>query len=428
MNKKKVAALLIFSLLVMKLFSQQTLQVSLADAQGYAIEHNYTIQKANISVKKAEYAKWQSMSSMLPKVDASFSYNNYLGHKMSLMGMPITMNPEGSFSTQVAVAFSGMQVVGVQLSEIATQMAKTSVQQDKLSLKANVANAYFATLVAHETKNIVQKNLDNMQKLFASSSKMVEVGMAEQTDADQLQVQLGMLENSMRTSERNIELSYNTLRMLLGLQGDTKIVLTNTLDDFVVKELAHSLLLQPLELTSNVTVQLLNHSIDMSNKQLALNKWSYAPMITGFYQYTKKTHFDKQAGFDMTPPNLVGVSVSVPVFSSGERYAKVKQAQLDVQSAQLTKQQTIDALMIEEKQVRYDLTSAIERYELQVKNMSLNERILKNATQKYELGLISSTELTTINNNVLNSQSQYIGALMDVLTTTTRLKQLLNKL
>jgi outer membrane protein TolC len=408
--------------------AQDSLQLSIDEAKQYAVKYNISSKKADIAIQKADYAKWQSISSMLPKVEASFSYNNYLGHKMTLMGMPIAMNPEGSFTAQAVLAFSGMQVVGVQLSEIARQMSQTSALQDDLSLQTNVTNAYYAILVAEESKKIVEGNLENLRKLYNSSLNLVKVGMAEQTDADQLEVQVGMLENTIRMAERNVELSYNTLRLLLGVNTDTAITLKNSLMDFTSKESVNELLLTSFDITQNFTVQLLNQAIDVSQKQVELNHWAYAPMLSGFYQYTKKTHFDKAAGFDMTPPNLVGVTLSIPVFSSGERYVKVMQAQLDMQTAKLNKVQAIDAMLMEEKQLRFNLVSAIESYELQQKNVALYQRILANATQKYEQGMISSTELSTISNNTLSTQSQYISALMDMLMAKTKLQQLLNKL
>jgi len=408
--------------------AQESLHISIDEAKEHALNYNKTIQKANLAIQKADYAKWQSIASLLPKVDASLGYNNYLGHKMSLMGTTIAMNPEGSFTAQASIALSGMQVVGVQLSEIAQQMSQTSALSDALSLQTNVTNAYYAILVSEESKKIVEGNLENLRKLYNSSLNLVKVGMAEQTDADQLAVQVGMIENTIRMAERNVELSYNTLRLLLGVDNNTPLSLKNTLKDFTNKESANELLATSFDMTQNYTVTLLQQTIEMNQKQVRLNQWAYAPMLTGFYQYTKKTHFDKAVGFDMTPPNLVGVTISIPVFSSGERYAKVKQAQFDLQTAKLNKEQTVDALLMEEKQLRYNLTSAIESYELQLKNVALYERILTNATQKYEQGMISSTELSTISNNTLSTQSQYISALMDMLMAKTKLQQLINKL
>lgn len=408
--------------------AQESLHISIDEAKEHALNYNKTIQKANLAIQKADYAKWQSIASLLPKVDASLGYNNYLGHKISLMGTPIAMNPEGSFTAQASIALSGMQVVGVQLSEIAQQMSQTSALSDALSLQTNVTNAYYAILVSEESKKIVEGNLENLRKLYNSSLNLVKVGMAEQTDADQLAVQVGMIENTIRMAERNVELSYNTLRLLLGVDNNTPLSLKNTLKDFTNKESANELLATSFDMTQNYTVTLLQQTIEMNQKQVRLNQWAYAPMLTGFYQYTKKTHFDKAVGFNITPPNLVGVTISIPVFSSGERYAKVKQAQFDLQTAKLNKEQTVDALLMEEKQLRYNLTSAIESYELQLKNVALYERILTNATQKYEQGMISSTELSTISNNTLSTQSQYISALMDMLMAKTKLQQLINKL
>ena len=54
---------------------QETMQLTLEQAQQYAIEHNYTLQNASLDVKKAEAAKWEALSSMLPQVNAQFDYS-----------------------------------------------------------------------------------------------------------------------------------------------------------------------------------------------------------------------------------------------------------------------------------------------------------------------------------------------------------------
>ncbi|MBR6441708.1 MAG: hypothetical protein IKS44_06660 [Bacteroidales bacterium] len=57
---------------IQNLQAQQTLRMSLAEAQKYAVEHNATMQNATLDVKKAELAKWKTLSSMLPQVKAGF--------------------------------------------------------------------------------------------------------------------------------------------------------------------------------------------------------------------------------------------------------------------------------------------------------------------------------------------------------------------
>jgi outer membrane protein TolC len=159
-----------------------------------------------------------------------------------------------------------------------------------------------------------------------------------------------------------------------------------------------------------------------------MKRVEYAPTLALFYQYTTRTYFGKAEGFNMTPPNTVGASLNIPIFSSGERLSKVRQAKFDLKTAELTRENAIEGLQVQEKQLRFLLKSAIETYELQKKNVAVSERIFKNTVQKYELGATSSTELTIINNNLIAAQGSYIGALMELLTAQVNLQKLLNQL
>ncbi len=405
-------------------FSQDTLRLTLEDAKSYAMENSRTIKKANISVQKAESARWQAISSMLPHIDASLGYTDYFG----FVSMGSSILAYGDLTPKVSVALSGAQLVGVQLSNISQSMAQISALSDELIIKTNVSSTYYSILVAEESKRILQGNKDNVKKLYESTVQLVKVGMAEQTAADQLEVQVGTMENAIRSVERNIELAYNSLRLILGADVNMPIALTQTLESFTNKDVALSVAGMSFDLNNNYTVQLLDQKVELSKKQVNINQWAYGPTLTGYYQYCTKDYFGKVPAYESIPTNTFIVKLSIPIFSSGERYSKVKQSKFDLQTSELEKQETVDGLLVQEKQLRFNLKSAIETYELQKKNLDVYQRIFDKASEKYQYGILSSTDLTTINNNLLIAQNSYISALMEMLTAQINLQKLLNNL
>ena len=460
MNRKKI--LLLTSCLIISLatFSQEKLQLSLADAKAYALAYNRTLQASGVAVQKSEAARWQAIASMLPHADATLGYTNFLGYNaeinlMSNDGNPpnidlsdpltqkivgvvgelmgggsateIPMNPFGNLNVQVTMAISGMQVVGVQMSKLAIEMSKLNKNISELDVKSNVATAYFTALVAEESKRLLENSKENVQRLHETTLKMHEVGIAEQIAVDQLDVQVMLIENEVKKAERQIELAYNMLRLVLG-SNDAELVLIESLDGFLANNDVYATATSEFDLSKNYSVQMLNQNIELSKKMVNLRKWEYAPVLAFFYQYTTRTFFGKAEGFNMNPPNTIGASLNVPLFSSGERLSKVRQAKFDLQSAKLQREDAIEGIKVQEKQLRFLLNSAIETYELQKKNIAVSERIFNNATQKYELGVFSSTDLTTINNSLISAQGSYIGALMDLLMAQVNLQKLLNQL
>ena len=56
--------------------SQETLSLSLQEAQNYAVRQNRSLKNASLAVQEAYAARWQTIASMLPQLDGSYSYSN----------------------------------------------------------------------------------------------------------------------------------------------------------------------------------------------------------------------------------------------------------------------------------------------------------------------------------------------------------------
>ena len=49
--------------------SQETLSLSLQEAQSYALQQNRALKNASLAVQEAYAARWQTIAAMLPQVD-----------------------------------------------------------------------------------------------------------------------------------------------------------------------------------------------------------------------------------------------------------------------------------------------------------------------------------------------------------------------
>ena len=152
----------------------------------------------------------------------------------------------------------------------------------------------------------------------------------------------------------------------------------------------------------------------------------FLPTLSVFYQYSKLTYFGKDEGFNMTPPNMIGASVNLPIFSSGTRAAKVKGAKLEYQKMANTVKTTEDALYIQERQLRYNLVSALENYENQSNNIEVSQRVFNNILNKYNHGMSSSLDVTNASNNLITAQSNYVQSVMTLLNAEIELETLMN--
>ena len=86
-----------------------------------------------------------------------------------------------------------------------------------------------------------------------------------------------------------------------------------------------------------------------------------------------------------------------------------------------------DQLLLQEKQLRYNLLNANEQYKSQKENIEIAARVLKSIQNKYNQGMASSLDLTQANNNYLTSQSNYLNAIMNLLQTKVSFDKLMSK-
>lgn len=404
-----------------------SLVVSLDEAKQYAVEHNRTVQNAGLSVKQAEAARWQAIASMLPQVSGSLGYTNMCGYEMKLAGMPVPMNPTGELGIKATMTISGQQIVGSLISDLAKDMQDVAKAKTIQVIEANVTNIYVNILATQETVELLRKNMVNLESLYKMTENAVKVGAAEQIDADQLSVQVASMESAINTTDRTIEVLKSSLQLLLGVDASTEVVLSNKLDDILNVDEAMKLLSSELVLEENYDYALSKQQAELAKKQVTMKAMEYVPSVTGFYQYSGKTYFGEAEGMNMTPPNTVGVTVSVPIWSSGVRAAGVTEKKLAYQAAQNTLADTEDQLRVSDRQYRYDLVSAYDNYQIQKRNIEVTQRVFDNMSKKFEYGYASSLDVTNTSTNLITAQQNYIQALTSMVNAHINLKNLLNK-
>jgi outer membrane protein TolC len=225
--------------------------------------------------------------------------------------------------------------------------------------------------------------------------------------------------------ERAISMGYNLLRFQLGAEPQTEIILTDSLDYLLSKEVNRTQPGVPFSIENNILYQMSETSEKISDQMVKMEKMSYAPTLTGFYAYTQKF---MTTGFDMTPNNIAGVSMSIPVFSSGSRNYKLTQAKIKLEQSALNKKMLADQLNMQEQQLNMDLNTALENYKSQKENVTVAKRVLENINRKYEQGIISSLELTQANSNYLQAETNFVQASFTLLQARLALDKLYNQL
>lgn len=405
------------------------LELSLKEAHDYALERNRSLKNASLAVQEAYAQRWQTIAAMLPNVDGSYSYSNYCGYSAEMataMGkFTINMPNVGALGLTASVGINGQGIVGILLNNIAIDMKKIALEQSESELRASITTSYVSVLLMEDISQLLDSSLANIITLADMTQKTVDAGAAEQTTADQLRVRVNTLKNSINSTKRNVELAKNSLRVLLAVPVETELVLTDNIGDLLSPEAIVALLGEDFNISNNLNYQLLQKSTDLADKNVHMAGWAYGPTVSLAYNYTNNQYYG-DGGMRMTPPNLVQLSVRMPLWSSGKRAAGVVEKKIAYEEAKNTLAETTDNLGIQYQQLRFNLQNAYETYMNERDNIDVTQRVFASTTNKYQWGAASNLELTNASNDLINAQSTYVQAVLTLVNAQTELEKFLN--
>jgi len=483
MKNRKI--IILFTLILsMGLFTQGTCQEApdnlVLDLQGavdHAIAFNKPLKNARLEVERSRARNWEAISQGLPQVDGGMDYSSFFNYELEFSfgmgeGSDFTMDQltEAFNETQAAfpfytaqdlavhgantyyngvlqgmlppstillsdqasaklmvnqLIFSGQYIIGIQTAKLAMLISEQNLDFNELNIKESVISSYYLVLITEESLDIVKQNLENLEETLEQTQIMFRTGMAEQTDVDQIRITVNQLANATTSLQRNLELNYNLLRFQLGLETNVGIELTDNLESLFTNMQAETALDKPFVVDDNVTYKIMKTQEEINKKMLGLEQWNYAPTITGFYNYNAKI---LTTDFDMNPNHMVGLTMGVPIFSSGMRKARVDQARIDYNMAQVSRDIMEDQLMLQEKQYKYNLQSSLDNYFTQQENVEVAQRVYDSYRRKFEQGMATSLDLTNANSNYLDAENNYMTAIMDVMNSKLQLDKLMNTL
>jgi len=419
----------------------KALTLSVEQAQEYAVEHNKMVKSSRYDVQASEMSKWEVISNGLPRVDGSGSLNDNLKLMTTLLPGEIIGQPgikvpvqfgtkyNGSYGFQATqMIFNAPYFVGVQTVKLAEKISMQSLEKSEIDIREQVINTYYLILISQESLDILNGTSENLREVYRSTKSMKEVGMAEETDVDQILSNVRGLEANVRSMERNLEISYNILRFQLGVDIDTEINLTTGLDELLEKANAEKLVDREFNLREHIEFRLTESQVKMQELTLKNEKASILPSFSAFYSWNKNGMGDKLNDLSWFPNSMLGVQVSVPIFASGQRYSRIKRAQIDLEKARTGRNMVSDQLRLQEKQLRYNLINARDQFNTQQENVEVAYRVYESVENKYRQGVASSLDLTQAQNNYLQAENNYVTALMDLLQTKLALDKLLNNI
>jgi len=445
--------------------AQESVKLSLDESIKMALQNNTNVINSKLDMKITQHKIWEITSTGLPHIDLKSSYQhlfvvptiNFPGTQLSktkvpfdsntgtgtisdltlssgeniylnsVAGTPIELGIANNISTDITVSqliFSGSYIVGLQARKAYANLAKQNDEKTRLDVIETVMNIYHMLQMAEESRKILAQNLENINKTLNEITEMNKQGFVEKTDVDQLEVTANTVKNAINQIDSNLDMGYRLLKIQLGLEEKVKIELSDQMEtnDSLVST-SIKLVDEQFDINQNADYKLIQTNEHFTKLDFKLSKSSFLPTLSGFYNHNIQLN---SAAFNFAPKDVIGINLSLPIFSSGERLAIVAQKRLTYEKAQNTSKYISGTLIMQASEYRNDVKLKLERYLNQKKTKELSDEIYQRTVEKYKQGISSSMDLMSSQNQYLTNLTAYYQSIYDLQGAKSKLEKLFN--
>ena len=402
-------------------------QWSLQDCINYALEKNIKLQQDKIALEESDVDVKTAKASLFPSLSFNTGHNvinrPYQQNSATVSGTEIissdsktTYNGNYSLSAQWTVWNGGRRLNNIKQQKTARDIASLSVSETENTLQEEITKLFVQILYADESVKINKGTLETSEANFKRGEELFKEGSISKADLAQLESQVGNDQYQLVTAESTLRNYKLQLKQLLELDGtdEMTLALPTLSDEQVMKVLPNQADVYQAALTTRPEIQSGQLSIDNAKLGIKTAKAGYMPTISLSASSSSTTNsastnnWAQQMKYGWN--NMIGVSLSIPIFDNRQNKSNVQKAKLQYSNSQLnlaTKQKelysTVETLWL-------DALNAQQQYAAADTKLKSNQTSYDMVSEQFTLGMKNTVELLTEKNNLQSAQQQRLQA------------------
>jgi outer membrane protein len=433
-RKCHIKICLIFFLLMLSYKAGSQIPITLTNAIDSALENNYDIRIAKINTRINTVNNSFGMAGGLPSVNATASENNsaYNLEQKTSSGLDIKKNNVNSNSLNGGVSasmvlFNGFKIIAAKgRLNLLQKQSELQLNQQIQNTISDIMVTYFDIIRQQTYLSIIQSSLDVTSKKMDIVKDRFNVGMANEADLLQTEMDLNTDEQNLKNQQLIIEQGKINLLRLMGVKKYFQISVNDTIlvDQSIRKDsIVNFLENNPQYLSSDQQVKINEQIV----KELKAQRYPSVRINTGYnFVYNSSS-----AGFNLFTQNYgptIGASLLIPIFNGNIYKTQQDVAHYNVVNARLQKESLLLSLMAESIKTYQVYENSLQQMATQKTSYENAGKLVKLVIQRFRLNQATILDVKAAEASFETAGYMFVNLQYAAKTSEIELKRLVFRL
>ena len=427
---------------------------TLEECIAHAKENNIQIKKAQLNQQLSEVSVLQSKMNFFPGITANTGYYFNFGKTIDpTTNLFVTQNTQtNTLSVNGSLGlFNGLQRWnGLKQSQFDLMASVANTENIINNVELYVVGGFLDIVYAKENLKVAEDQLTLAQDQLDRTKRLVESGALSQSSLYDIEAQASQSEVTRVTAQNSLDIARLNLTQLLNLAEPIDISVPEINMSMQLGEMNKTvgdiydtaLVTQPQIRGADYQLKSAEKGLSVSKGRLYPSLSLFASLTTNYSDFYKNYAADYNhlnvdtigaVVTDLTPvvtltPTIIqssvpffdqykdnfgkafGFSLDIPIFNNWQYRNNITRSKIQVLDAQFNLESAKQQLLKDVQSAYADAVASKNSYEAALKAVASYQKSFEDGQLKFNAGLITSLDFTTLKNNYSKSQSDLLRA------------------
>ncbi len=394
---------------------------NLLDIYRMAVDNDPIFLSAGAQLEANLEGENQSLSRLLPNLDASYSYDYGKSNSSGLAFVRDDEETSQTWAISLRQSIYDYSVwVGYDQAQKRVEQAKVQFRSAQQDLIVRVSRAYLDVLSAQDNLEFAKAAQEAIQQQLEQTKQRYEVGLIAITDVHEAQAEFDQSEADRISAQNQLDNANEALREITGRYHDVDALQTSIplespaparIDDWV--QVARE---------SNLNVIANNMALYIARQEVKRNFGGHLPSVDLSARYSDSE--TDIAGVDFPAGRYglnAGISVSIPLYSGGNTQSGVRQSDALAKKAAYDLESAMRSTVRNTRSAYLGVEASIASIKALQQSVVSQESALEATQAGFEVGtrtivdvLLSTRTLYRARSNLANARYDYVLAILQL--------------